>query len=272
MHPTYFIYYFAYFIHILSDDIYLKLQYKHIVGKQLDLKKPKTFNEKLQWLKINDRNPEYTQMVDKYEVRKYIADKIGEEYLIPLLGVWDRFDDINFDKLPEQFVLKCTHDSGSIIFCKDKNTFNFKYAEKKLKKCLKHNFYWVGREWPYKNIKPRIIAEKYMVDTELKDYKIMCFNGEPKCSFVCSERFLKTGLKVTFFDLNWNVMPFIRHYPKSNIPIEKPNRYDEMLALSKLLAYGTYFLRVDFYEINQKLYFGELTFYPGGGDRRIFTA
>lgn len=207
-------------------------------------------------------------MVDKYEVRKYIAEKIGDKYLIPLLGIYDKFEDIDFDKLPYQFVLKCTHDSGSVIFCKDKKNFDRKDVEKKLKKHLKQNFYWPGREWIYKNIKPRIIAEQYMVDesgTELKDYKIMCFNGEPKCSFVCNERFSRTGLKVTFFDLNWNVMPFIRHYPKSNIQIEKPNRYDEMLALSKVLARETYFLRVDFYEINQKIYIGELTFYPGNG-------
>ena len=179
------------FLNFLPDETILKIKFKDRIGKELNLKKPKTFNEKLQWLKLYDRNPAYTKLVDKYEVRKHIAKTIGQEYLIPLLGVWDTFEDINFSKLPNQFVLKCTHDSGGLIICTDKNRLDIDAARKKINKCLKRNYYYPGREWPYKNVKPRIICEKYMVDesgTELKDYKFMCFNGEVKCIFVCLNR------------------------------------------------------------------------------------
>ena len=238
-----------------------------MMGYKLNLDTPQTFNEKLQWLKLYDRNPDYTKMVDKYEVRKYIKEKIGEEYLIPLIDVYDKFDDIDFDKLPNQFVIKCTHDSGGLVICKDKNNLHVKAAKKKINKFMKRNYYKVHREWPYKNVKPRIIIEKYMEDTkakELVDYKFMCFDGEPKLSFTCSERY-NNGLKVTFFDLDWNKLPFERHYPSSNKKIIKPINYDLMLKFSKILSDDIPFVRVDWYEINGKLYFGELTFYPGSG-------
>ena len=167
----------------VSDDEYLKKLYKFRMGKELDLNNPKTFNEKLQWLKIHNRNPLYTTMVDKYAVKKYIADKIGEKYLIPTLGVWDNVEEIDFDKLPKQFVLKCTHDSGGIVICKDKSVLDYDKAKKKLKKSLESHFFLKWREWPYKDVKPRIIAEKFMEDdnaNELVDYKVLCFNGEPK--------------------------------------------------------------------------------------------
>lgn len=252
----------------MDDESYLRRKYKACVGKELNLDSPKTFNEKLQWLKLHDRKPEYTMMVDKYAVRTYIADTIGEEYLIPLLGVWDNPDDIDFDALPNQFVLKCNHDSGGLVVCKDKNKLDFNFAKNKLVRCLKRNYYWSGREWPYKDIKPKIIAEKYMEDNithELIDYKFMCFNGVVKCGFTCSERFTDSGLKVTFFDKDWNVMPFERHYPVSKNPPKKPINYDKMIQFSEQLSKGIPFVRVDFYEINGQLYFGELTFYPGGG-------
>lgn len=248
----------------MSDEEYLKRKFKLCIGPELNLENPQTFNEKLQWLKIYDHNPEYTKMVDKYEVKAYVAKKIGKEYIIPTLGVWDSFDKIDFDTLPEQFVLKCTHDSGGVVICKDKSEFDRKEAKRKLNKCLHRNYYWTGREWPYKDVKPRILAEEYLEDASC-DYKIMCFNGEAKCSFVCSERYSGDGLKVTFFDRNWNKMPFERHYPNSSKIMKKPDQYDQMIILAERLSAEIPFVRVDFYESNKKLYFGEMTFYPGSG-------
>lgn len=253
----------------LPDNIYLKLMYKVMTGQKLDLNNPKTFNEKLQWLKLYDRNPLYTTLVDKFAVREYIKDKIGEEYLIPLLGgPWKSVDEIPFDTLPNQFVLKTTHDSGGVVICKNKAEFNIQAAKEKLNKSLKHNFYYGGREWPYKNVPPQIIAEKYMVDEsgeELKDYKLMCFNSKVKASFVCSDRFSKDGLKVTFYDSDWKRLPFERHYPASKVDIDKPKSYEEMVHIAEKLSENMKFVRMDFYEINGKVYFGEFTFYPGSG-------
>lgn len=252
----------------MPDELYLKKVFLYKLGYPLDLQNPQTFNEKLQWLKLYDRNPEYTTMVDKYEVKKYVADKIGEQYVIPTLGVWNSFDEIDFDALPNQFVLKCTHDSGGFVICRDKSNLDIESAKDKINKSLSVNYYYRGREWPYKNVKPRIIAEQYMEDAssdELKDYKLMCFNGKVKCSFVCSERFSEDGLKVTFYDRDWNVMPFERHYPRSQCPIAKPSSYDDMVRLAEQLSKDIPFVRVDFYEVSGKIYFGELTFYPGSG-------
>lgn len=252
----------------LNDELYLKILYKKIVGKKLNISNPQTFNEKLQWLKINDRKDLYTTMVDKYAAKEYVANIIGEEYIIPTLGIYNKFEDIDFEKLPNQFVIKCTHDSGGVVICKDKSNFDIKKAKNKINKCLKKNYYYLGREWPYKNIKPRIIIEKYMEDTkndDLIDYKIMCFNGKVKCSFICLNRRSKTGLNVDFYDINWNKMPFERHYKNSNIITPKPEQYDKMVELSEKLSQNIPFLRVDFYEINGKIYFGELTFFPGSG-------
>lgn len=250
-----------------SDEKYIKRQYRAFVGKKLNLKNPRSFNEKLQWLKLYNRKPEYTTMVDKFAVKEYIAQKIGEEYIIPTLGVYDKFGDIEFDKLPNQFVLKCTHDSGSVVVCSDKSTFDYNLAKSKLEKALKRNMFWHGREWPYKNVKPRIIAEKYIADEagELNDYKLMCFNGKVKCSFVCSERFTGKGLHVTFFDKEWNVMPFERYFPSVKEGMDRPKNYDKMIELAESLSKDIPFVRVDFYETENKLYFGELTFFPGNG-------
>ena len=252
----------------VPDRMYLKMLYRARFGEKLDMDNPKSFNQKIQWLKLYDRNPTYTDIVDKYEVRKYMADKIGEEYLIPILGVWDSFDEIDFDKLPDQFVLKCTHDSGGLVICKDKSKLDINAAKKSINKSLKQNFYYIGREMPYKNIKPRIICEKYMADEaedELKDYKFMCFNGEVKCSFVCLNRNSACGLNVDFYDLDWQPMPFERHYKSSGTIIPKPHNYQKMIELSELLAKEFSFVRVDLYEVNGRIYFGELTFYPGSG-------
>lgn len=254
---------------ILPDKLYLSILYRTKFGKKLDWANSKTFNEKLQWLKLYDRKLEYIIYCDKYKVRDYIAKTIGEKYLIPLLGVWDNPDKIDLDKLPNQFVLKCNHDSGNVCICKDKTTFDFKSAKAKLKRSLDKDYYIEGREWPYKNVPRKIIAEKYMVDESeelsLRDYKFMCFDGKVKCSFVCSDRNTNEGLHVTFFDLNWNVLPFERHYPARKEGLPKPKCYDEMVILAEKLSKGIPFVRVDFYEINGKVYFGELTFYPGSG-------
>lgn len=175
----------------LNDETFLKIKYRLIMGKKLNLENPKTFNEKLQWLKLYDRKDIYTTMVDKYEAKKYVANIIGDEYIIPTLGIYNSFEEIDFNKLPNQFVIKPTHTSGDIYICKDKNKIDYKKLKKEINRWLKRKYYYLHREWPYKDIKPRIIIEKYMdnkLSEEMKDYKFMCFNGKVKCSFVCSGR------------------------------------------------------------------------------------
>ena len=175
----------------MSDEKFLKILYKNHMGKELDLESPATYNEKLQWLKLHDRKPEYTMMVDKAEVKNYVAEIIGEKYIIPTIGVWEKFEDINFEELPKQFVLKTTHDSGGVVICKDKCLFDVRAARKKLNRFLKRKYFNVKREWPYKNVKPRIICERYMEDPktlELRDYKFFCFGGEAKLIFIASDR------------------------------------------------------------------------------------
>lgn len=256
---------------MIPSKLWLKLEYYISINKELNLKKPKTFNEKLQWLKLYDRKPEYKDLVDKYEVRKYIEKAIGEEYLIPMLGIYDRYEDINFAKLPNQFVLKCTHDSGGLVICKDKNKLDDEAAKKKINNSLKRNYYYVHREWPYKNVKPRIICEKYMVDesgVELKDYKIFCFGGEPKIIQVDYGRFTKH--KRNLYDTEWSYIHASIQYPTDpNVKIKKPKRLDAMLQLAKVLSKDYPHVRVDFYSINEKIYFGELTFYHEAGFGKI---
>lgn len=251
----------------VPDKLYLKMIYRATFNKKINFENPKTFNEKLQWLKLYDRKPFYTQIADKYEARQYIANIIGTDYLIPLLGVWDKFEDIDFTALPNQFVLKCTHDSGGVVICKDKSSFNQSLAKTKINKCMKKNYYYPGREKQYKDIKPRIIAEAYLEDEggELNDYKIMCFNGKVKCSFVCTNRYSSTGLFVNFYDAEWNDMPFFRYFPKNPTLVKKPDEYEEMVMLTEKLAQDIVFIRVDFYKMQNKIYIGELTLHPGGG-------
>lgn len=256
------------YLNWLPDKEYLKLMYRLKVGRKLHLNNPKTFNEKLQWLKLYNRKEFYSSLVDKYEVRQYVKKKVGEQYLVPIFGVWDKFDDIDFNMLPKKFVIKCTHDSGGVIICKDKDKLNMTEARNKIQSCLDRNFYYWGREWPYKNVKPRIIVEQYLEDEsgdEIKDYKFMVFNGKVKCSFVCSERYSEEGLAVDFYDLNWNKMPFMRKYRNSDKVIEKPKNYEKMIELAEKLSVDMIFDRIDFYEINGNIYFGEITLYPGGG-------
>lgn len=258
-----------YLLKFVPDKPYLKLCYRLKTHKKLDLKNPKTFNEKIQWLKLYNRRPEYTMMVDKYRVREYIKEKIGEEYLIPLVGgPWKRADDIDFEALPEQFVLKCNHDSGSVVICRDKKNFDFGAARQKLDYCLRHNFWYLGREWPYKDVEPCIIAEKYMVDEsgeELKDYKVFSFGGKPQIIQVDYDRFKEH--KRNLYDTDWNYIDTTLQYPTNReMIIGKPKSLNKMLQLcEKLSGGGIPLLRVDFYSIEEKLYVGELTFFPESG-------
>lgn len=252
----------------ISDLKYLSIIYWARIGKKLDLANPHTFNEKLQWLKLYDRRPEYIRMVDKYSVKEYVASIIGKQYIIPTLGVWNSFDKIDFALLPEQFVLKCTHDSGGLVICKDKTQFDRVKARNKIEKCMRNNYYLHGREWPYKYVKPRIIAEKYMTDEsgyELKDYKIFNFNGEAKVILVCSQRFSDNGLCEDFYDVNWKRLEVKRPKHAISEDIPKPVELEQMIRISEQLSKNVPFLRTDFYSVDGRLYFGELTFYPASG-------
>lgn len=259
---------------VLPDKLYLKLKYYLKLKKRLNLRNPQTFNEKLQWLKLYDRKPEYTMMVDKIEVRKYIAGTIGEEYLIPCLGTWGRAEDIDFETLPDQFVLKCNHNSGvGMCICKDKSNLDVSKVRDELSKGLKENYYLSGREWPYKNVKPRIIAEKYMGDN-LLDYRIYCFNGKAQLVYAYTNESLDNGTKpeaayCDIFDMSWKRMTFRQMSPATGKRI-RPVSFEKMHEFSELLSKKIPFLRVDFYEINRKLYIGELTFSPGSGMSRFY--
>ena len=255
-------------LRIIPDKLYLKFYYRIKMGTKLNLKNPKSFNEKLQWLKLYDRNPLYTKLADKYEVREYIKNTIGEEYLIPLLGVYDAFDEIDLKKLPNKFVMKCNHDSASVIICKNKLNFNYTDAKKQITRSLKSNYFWGGREWVYKNIKPRIVIEKYMKnkdDSDLSDYKFFCFNGKVKFFKIDFDRFNNHG--ANYYDLNKKIMRFGEKVcpPNYNKKIEMPESLNKMIELAEKISKGMIFTRVDFYNINEKIYFGEITFYPAGG-------
>lgn len=257
------------FYKLLNDKKYLELLYYRKMNKKIDLENPKTYNEKLQWLKLYDRKPIYTTMVDKYEAKNYVAERIGEEHIIPTLGVWDKFEDIDFDSLPDRFVLKCTHDSGGLVICKDKSEFDYKKAKKKIKKSLKRNYYWSGREWPYKDVKPRIIAEQYMEDAEtaeLRDYKFFCFNGEAKMIFIATDRQKKDEeTKFDFFDMDYNHLPIVNGHPNSKKVPQKPKNFEQMRILAEALSDRIPHLRVDFYEVDGNVYFGEMTFFHFSG-------
>lgn len=251
----------------LSDEAFLKKKYKLRFGRELDLETPRTFNEKLQWLKLHDRRPEYTQMVDKQAAKQHVAERIGEEYIIPTLGVWDRFDEIDFDSLPEKFVLKCTHDSGGLVICRNKATLDRAAARKKIEKSLGQNYYYASREWPYKNVRPRILAEAYMQDGQtlsLPVYKIFNFGGEPK--MIQSIQNDKTQVEtIDYFDTDWNRLSLRQNFPNSQVPLQKPEILPQMLALARRLSKGFPFLRTDFYVINGRVYFSEYTFYSDSG-------
>lgn len=255
----------------LPDSLYLKIQYYYHFKRLPNLRNPKTFNEKLQWLKLHDHNPLYTTMVDKVKVKDYVASKIGEKYIIQTLGVWERAEDVNFASLPEQFAIKCNHDSHGVIVCKDKSKLDVEDTRRRLGRRLANNGYYYGREWPYKNVERRILAEQFIKDDsgELIDYKIHCFNGEPKFVLICQDRFSKTGLKEDFYDLSWKVMDVKRPNVEHGAPISKPASFDKMLELSRTLSKGVPFLRVDFYYTQGEILFGELTLFPASGFQRF---
>lgn len=256
-------------VYVLPDKWYLFFRFKNRVGYWPHLNHPRTFNEKLQWLKLNDRHTEYTQMVDKIDAKKYVASIIGDKYIIPTLGVWNSVDEIEWDKLPNQFVIKVSSDSGGIVVCKDKQTLDIEKAKEKLTNGWGKNYYVHNKEYPYRDLTPRIIAEEYKEDEsgyELRDYKIFCFNGEPKILFVASDR-QKAGedTKFDFFDLNWNHLPFTNGHPNSKEHIAKPKNFEEMLEIAKKLSVGIPQVRIDLYNCNGQIYFGEITFFHWSG-------
>lgn len=254
-----------------DDKAFLERKFEACMGRKLDIDNPQTFNEKLQWLKLYDRNPEYTVMVDKYLVRDYIREKLGEEYLIPLIGVWDSPDEIDFDALPDKFVLKCNHNSGvGMYICKDKSKMNVEKVKKELRRGLAQDYYLTGREWPYKNVPRKIICEKFMSnegDTDLKDYKIQCINGKIDHAFVCVGRSDPQNLRYYYFDKDWNYLPYsVYECSDTDFLMNlKPKTWDQMKKFAEFLCEGIPELRVDFYEINGNIYFGELTFFSSSG-------
>ncbi len=254
---------------LLPDEVYLHIKYRMRMGKRLNLKNPETFSEKLQWLKLHDRKPIYTQMADKLLAKAFVAERIGEDHVIPTLGVWDRFEEIDLDTLPEQFVLKCTHDSGGLVICRDKAAVDWAAARKRINGALKKNYYWHTREWPYKHIQPRILAEPLLSEgdsQELRDYKFFCFDGQPRALFVATDRQrLGTETKFDFFDMDFGHLDIQNGHPNRDVPPEKPQCFEEMKAFAGVLSAGVPQLRVDFYEVEGHVYFGEMTFYHYGG-------
>lgn len=262
-----------YFLSFLPDKPYLQLFYFSTTRKFINFKHPKGFCEKLQWLKVNDRHPEYGVLVDKLAVRKHIDNTLGEGHVFPLIGYWKSFDEIDFSKLPNQFVIKCNHDSGSTIIIKDKQALTeqeYSDLKKHFTKRLKYDYFYAGREYPYKGLDRYIIAEQLMVDESepeksIEDYKFFCFNGEPKVMFVATDR--STDCKFDFFDMDFNHLDLINIHPNADKPIKKPEMFEEMKKIAAQLSKGIRFVRIDLYELNGKIYFGEYTFFHGGGSQ-----
>lgn len=252
----------------LKDSTFLKLKYKKIFNKKLDLNNPKTYNEKLQWLKLYDRKEIYTTMVDKYKVKDYVASIIGDEYLIPTLGVYNSYDEIDFSKLPEKFVLKPNHTSGNVYICNDKNNINYNKLRKMCNKWLKRDYYLIHREWPYKNVERKLVIEEYMEDDndkELRDYKFFCFDGKVKYLFVATNRQGEGDTYFDFFDEKYNHLNITNGHPNAPEIPHKPYNYDKMVELAGKLSKNIPHVRVDFYEVNNKIFFGEMTFYHWSG-------
>lgn len=257
-----------------SDKLFLELKYRLVMGQKLNLKAPNTFNEKLQWLKLYNRRPEYTMMVDKNAVKQYVGDKIGEQYIIPTIGVWDNVEDIDWTDLPNQFVLKTTHGGGGcgVVICKDKSLFDEERAKHKLRESLNSDIYIKYREWPYKDVPKRIIAEQFLSDesgVELKDYKFFCFNGKVRCFKVDFDRFIDH--KANYYDRDANLLPFgeVCCMPDFNRMFKKPKNYDKMIEIVETLSQGIPFVRVDLYNADGNIYFGEMTFFPAAGMGRF---
>ena len=249
----------------LNDTAFIKLTYFVFFQRRINLKTPRTFNEKLNWLKLNDRNALYSRLVDKYEVKQYIQEHTNGRYIIKNYGVWNSFDEIDFCKLPQKFVLKCTHDSGSVVICKNKDELDLEKAKEKINKGLRKNLYYWGREWPYKMVKPRVLAEECLednTDNDLKDYKFFCFNGKVKCFKVDFGRF--SNHRANYYDLNGKLLNIgeVICPPDPNHEIVLPDNLEEMIGLAEELSKEFAFLRVDLYSIRDAIFFGELTFYP----------
>lgn len=251
----------------LPDKVFIECKFYLNLGYRLNINNPRSFNEKLQWLKLYRRHPMLTDLVDKVKVKKYVSEKIGNEYVIPTIAVYKTTEEIDIARLPDKFVLKCNHNSGGLTICRDKLKLDLKKAKRDLNKSLKFDYYKVGREWPYKNVERVILAEQLLEgpDEGLPDYKFFCFNGKVKSCLVCIDRFSESGLKMNFYDNEWKLMPFIRHYPNSNQDIPKPPTYEKMIELAEKLSEDFEFVRIDFYSIEDQIYFGEMTFYPGNG-------
>ena len=254
----------------LPDKVYIQLYYRLRTGRKLNMKNPTTFNEKIQWMKFNYRFPLQSVVSDKLLVRDYVKEKIGKEYLIPLLGKWKKFDEIDFDMIPDQFVLKCNHDSGGLVVCRDKSALDYKKAKNKIEKSLESNFYTIGREYQYRNIKPMILCEKFISENGKvpMDYKIYCFNGKPDVMLVCRNRFSNDSHKAEylFYDQNWKFLTWIKGDEKKKDPkLPRPENLDEMLEVAKKLSEDFIYARIDLYNVNGKIYFGEITLSPNSG-------
>ncbi len=270
--------YFMYFLDKkriikMKDDEYLNIIYKKVFGEELNLENPETFNEKLNWLKIYDRKEIYTQMVDKFKAKQYVKDIIGEEYIIPIIGVYKKFREIDFENLPEKFVIKSTNDSGGVVICKNKTNFDIKKAKKKINKSLKNNFYYEYREWPYKNVKPRIIIEKY-VEQNLINYRVYCFNGKAKYIYMYIEQEVNESKPEPKFCNIYNTKWELQNFHQNTLPdkkkYSKPEKLNDMIKLAEKLSRNTKFLRVDFYIDNGKILFSEMTFFPGAGLSKFY--
>lgn len=252
-----------------SDKFYLKVAFRDQMGYSLDLKNPRSFSEKLQWLKLYNRDPRYTVMVDKVKAKEYVASIIGEEYIIPTLGVWEDPDDIDFGQLPDRFVLKCNHNSGlGMYICKDKSKMDVEKVKKELRKGLAQDYYINNREWPYKDVPRRAFAEAYMEDEygELRDYKWFCFDGEVKALFIATDRSKGDhATRFDFFDENFNHLPFTNGHPNADVLPEKPKMFGKMKELAAKLSKGIPHVRIDFYEVGDRVYFGEMTFFHWSG-------
>ncbi len=252
----------------IPTKIYLEIMFYHHFHRFFSFKHPKTMNEKVQWLKVYDKRAEYTKIVDKVAVKDYVKEKIGSKYIIPTIGVWDDANDIEYDSLPDQFVLKCNHDSHCVFVCKDKSSFNFNDAKKVLNSRLQYNEYWYGREWPYKNVKPKIMAEKLLTSStgDLPDYKILCFNGVPENIMMCTGR-QSGALRYYIFNRQWEFLRLLK--VDKDLPddfsLPKPEHLDEMFEVAEKLAKGFPFIRIDLYDTEGQVWFGEMTFYPSAG-------
>ena len=249
----------------MGDRAFLRLQYRLKRRKPLRLDPPQTYGEKLQWLKLYDRQPVYTQMADKIAARDFVAARVGESYLIPEIARYDRAEDVDWAALPRRFALKCAHGSSANILCRDKEALDIPAAQKKITAWMRRNWFWASREWPYKNIPHRILVEKFLEsETDVpRDYKILCFSGEPKCIIVDFDRY--THHTRNYYDLNWQRLPVINRHPNYEGEVPPPKCLDEMLSVARALSRGVPHLRVDLYEVDGRVYFGEMTFFHGYG-------